>query len=81
MNRIRVRQPNAFTLIEVILAIGLATALLLIALTFYHQAANLRTEILRSSQDLAAIRLSLDQIASDDALPCVVRTLYQYVGP
>ena len=65
MNRIRVRQPNAFTLIEVILAIGLATALLLIALTFYHQAANLRTEILRSSQDLAAIRLSLDQIASD----------------
>jgi type II secretory pathway pseudopilin PulG len=65
VNFIPVRRRNAFTLIEVILAIGLATALLLIALTFYHQAANLRTEILRSSQDLAAIRLSLDQIASD----------------
>lgn len=56
---------GAFTLIEVILAIGLATALLLVALTFYQQAANLRTQILRSSQDLAAIRLTLDQIASD----------------
>jgi len=56
---------DAFTLIEVILAIGLATALLLIALTFYQQAANLRTQILRSSQDLSAIRLTLDQIAFD----------------
>lgn len=62
------RHPHsqrAFTLIEVILAIGLATALLLIALTFYQQAANLRTQILRSSQDLSAIRLTLDQIAFD----------------
>jgi type II secretory pathway pseudopilin PulG len=55
----------AFTLIEVILAIGLATALLLVALTFYQQAANLRTQILRASQDLSAIRLTLDQIAFD----------------
>lgn len=62
------RQPRAqaaFTLIEVILAIGLATALLLVALTFYQQAANLRTQILQSSQDLSAIRLTLDQLASD----------------
>lgn len=59
------RSQGAFTLIEVILAIGLATALLLIALTFYQQAANLRTQILRSSQDLSAIRLTLDQIAFD----------------
>lgn len=56
---------RAFTLIEVVLAIGLATALLLVALTFYHQSSQLRSQILRSSQDLAAARLTLDQLAND----------------
>ncbi len=62
---------SAFTLVEVLLAIGLATALLLVALSFYQQAANLRTQILQASQNLAALRLTLDLLANDlrSALP------------
>ena len=62
---------SAFTLIEVLLAIGLATALLLVALSFYQQAANLRTQILQASQNLAALRLTLDLLSNDlrSALP------------
>ena len=56
---------RAFTLIEVLLAVGLATALLLAALFFYRQAAQLRSDILQSSRAIAALRLSLDQLASD----------------
>lgn len=57
--------PPAFTLIEVLLAVGLATALLLAALFFYRQAAQLRSDILQSSRAIAALRLALDQLASD----------------
>lgn len=57
--------PAAFTLIEVLLAVGVATALLLAALFFYRQAAQLRADILASSTQLAALRLVLDQLATD----------------
>jgi len=55
----------AFTLIEVLLAVGVATALLLAALFFYRQATQLRADILASSTQLAALRLTLDQLAAD----------------
>jgi len=65
------RSRRAFTLVEVLLAIGLATALLLVALTFYRQAADLRSQILLASQNLASARLTLDLLANDlrSALP------------
>lgn len=56
---------EAFTLVEVILAIGLATALLLIALVFYRQATDLREQIIRESEHFSALRLALDRLASD----------------
>ena len=55
----------AFTLVEVILAIGLATALLLIALVYYRQAADLRGQILRESERFSTLRLALDRLAGD----------------
>jgi len=63
--RLRLRAHGAFTLIEVLLAIGLTTALLLVAMTFYQQAANLRTQILLASEQLTAVRLTLDQVTAD----------------
>jgi type II secretory pathway pseudopilin PulG len=56
---------RAFTLVEVILAIGITTALLIVALVFYRQAADLRTQILQESERLASIRLVLDLMAGD----------------
>lgn len=55
----------AFTLIEVLLAVGIATGLLLAALYFYRQSTELRGQIVRKSSELAVVRLTLDQIASD----------------
>ena len=54
-----------FALVEVILAIGIATGLLLIALVFYHQAAGLREQILQESQRASEMRLALDRLAGD----------------
>lgn len=56
---------RAFTLVEIILAIGLATALLLIALTFYQQAAETRLRILRESEKVSTMRLVFDRLAGD----------------
>jgi type II secretory pathway component PulJ len=55
----------AFTLIEIILAIALATGLLLVALMFYRQAAALRGQILQESDRISALRLTLDRLAGD----------------
>jgi hypothetical protein len=52
-------------LVEVILAIGLATGLLLVALTFYNQAADIRNQVLRESERVSAMRLVLDRLAAD----------------
>jgi type II secretory pathway pseudopilin PulG len=59
------RRYAAFTLIEVLLAVGIATGLLLAALYFYRQSTELRGQIIRNSGELAVVRLTLDQIASD----------------
>jgi hypothetical protein len=58
-------------LVEVILAIGIATAMLIVALVFYRQAADLRGQILQESDRCATVRLVLDRMAADlrTALP------------
>ncbi len=55
----------AFTLIEVILAIGIATGLLLVVLTFYRQVTDMRNQVLREAQQVSSMRLVLDRVAAD----------------
>ena len=55
----------AFTLVEVLLALGIGSALLVFAILFYRQAAELRNQILRESDRLSTMRLVMDRIASD----------------
>lgn len=61
----RRRDRLAFTLVEVLLAISIASALLISALLFYRQAADLRTQILVESDRLGTMRRVLDLMASD----------------
>ncbi len=62
----RVCSPAAaFTLVEIILAIGIATALLLVVLTFYNQAADMRSQVLREAQQVSTMRLVMDRLAAD----------------
>lgn len=55
----------AFTLIEMILAIGIIVGLLVAAMLFYRQAADLRGQILLESERCATIRLLLDRMTAD----------------
>jgi len=55
----------AFTLLEVILAVALATGILIAMLLFYRQAADLRTALLQETDRLTSIRLVLDRITAD----------------
>jgi len=55
----------AFTLVEMLLAISIAVGMLIVALLFYRQAADLRSQILAESERLATVRLLLDRIAVD----------------
>ena len=59
------RDQAAFTLVEMVLAIGLATGLLLVALTFYHQAAEMRGQLVREADRVTTMRLVLDRLAGD----------------
>ena len=56
---------TAFTLVEVLLALGIGSALLVFAILFYRQAAELRNQILLESDRLSTMRLVMDRIASD----------------
>ncbi len=56
---------EAFTLIEVILAISIATGILVTALGFYRQAAELRNQLLVATSQVSAVRQILDQLALD----------------
>ncbi len=56
---------SAFTLVEVILAISISVGLLLVALTFYSQAASLRGQLLEETEKLASVRLVMDRLTSD----------------
>ncbi len=58
-------RARAFTLIEVVLALAIATGLLIVALLFYRQATELRAQILRESERNTAIRLVMERLAGD----------------
>ncbi|MBM3847097.1 MAG: type II secretion system protein [Verrucomicrobia bacterium] len=56
---------SGFTLIEVVLAISIAAAILGTALYFYQQSAHLRAQLIEESDRLSAVRLLMDRITSD----------------
>lgn len=55
----------AFTLLEVVLAITIAVAILVVALGFHHQATTLRGQLLEESERLAAVRQVMDRLSAD----------------
>lgn len=66
------RHPNGgFTLLEVVLAVVIATGMLAVVFYFYHQAAELRTQVLREITRVTAARLILERLTSElrTALP------------
>ena len=67
----RCRQVLAFTLIEILLALSITAILLGVAMAFYRQVADMRGQVLRESERIAAMRLVIDLLASDlrSALP------------
>ena len=64
-NRDGTPAPLAFTLIEVILAVAIASALLVVVLFFYRQAAELRGQVVLEIERTAAIRLVMDRLTSE----------------
>jgi prepilin-type N-terminal cleavage/methylation domain-containing protein len=56
---------TGFTLIEVILAIAIATGILVVALVFYQQAAHLRSQVIEEAERLSAIRLVMERVTAD----------------
>ena len=56
---------SAFTLIEVVLALSIAIAILVAALAFHHQATTLRGALLTEAERLAAVRQIMDRLAAD----------------
>lgn len=67
----RVGKASAFTLIEILLALSITAVLLGVAMAFYRQMADMRGQVLRESERLAAMRLVFDRLAADlrSALP------------
>jgi type II secretory pathway pseudopilin PulG len=55
-------RSRAFTLVEVILAIGIAIGILVVGLYFHGQAANLRAQLLQESDRIATARLVMDRL-------------------
>ncbi|MBI3869120.1 MAG: hypothetical protein HY299_11385 [Verrucomicrobia bacterium] len=58
-------RSSGFTLIEVLLAMGLAIGILLVALYFYHQSAQLRSTLIEESEGIAAARLLMERLTTD----------------
>lgn len=65
---------RAFTLLEVLLAVVIVTALLGLALFFYQQAARLRNDMLVEVDRITAARLLMDRITNE--LRCARRHSY-----
>lgn len=59
-----------FTLLEVILAIVIAVGILVVVLHFYHQAANLRAQLLQEAERVAAVRMVMDRLTADLRAAC-----------
>jgi type II secretory pathway pseudopilin PulG len=56
---------SAFTLVEVVLALIIAVGILLVLMFFYHQASNLRVQMIEETDRLSAIRLVMDLVTSE----------------
>ncbi len=65
LHRVAFPTHRGFTLVEVVLALTIATGLLITALLFYRQATEIRGQILRESEINTAIRLVLERLAAD----------------
>ena len=61
----RRRVRAAFTLVEVLLAVGIIAGLLMVVLYFYQQAAELRTELLLDAERSSAARLLMDRLTTE----------------
>lgn len=64
-NIVNLTGERAFTLVEVILALGLATAILVVALFFHSQATNLRAQLLDESERIASTRLVMERLTAE----------------
>lgn len=56
---------RAFTLVEVLLATGIAAAILMVLVYFYQQAAELRTQLLQETDRLATERLLMNRLEAE----------------
>ncbi len=63
-------RERAFTLLEVVLALGIALGLLAVVLFFYQQAGRLRDATLAETTRLGAIRLTMDRLATQLRTAC-----------
>lgn len=61
----KIRKNSGFTLVEVILAVAIASGLLVVAISYYQRSADLRGKLLEESERLSAMRLVMDRITSD----------------
>lgn len=59
------RAHKAFTLVEVILAVGIIAGLLVVVLFFYQQAAQLRTELLVDAERSSSARLLMERLTAE----------------
>src|SRR5688572_29016155 len=62
------QQPGAraaFTLVEVLLAVGIVAGLLVVVLFFYQQAAQLRTELLLDAERSSSARLLMERLTAE----------------
>jgi hypothetical protein len=63
--RMRQHATSAFTLVEVVLAVAISVGLMFVALFFYSQCANLRTQLIDESEKIGTMRLLLQKIATE----------------
>ena len=59
----RTPEARGFTLIEVVLAIGIAAGILMVVLFFYRQSETLRTALLDETSRIAAARLIMERLS------------------
>jgi prepilin-type N-terminal cleavage/methylation domain-containing protein len=59
------RSNRGFTLVEVLLAVGIIAGLLVVVLFFYQQAAQLRTELLLDAERSSAARLLMERLTAE----------------
>jgi type II secretory pathway pseudopilin PulG len=62
---VRKRIRAAFTLVEVLLAVGIIAGLLMVVLYFYQQAAELRADLLLDAERSSSARLLMDRLTTE----------------